>query len=132
MSETGWFATLWREMAERLGLQPEFVKTDWRRGADVAAIEARLREDKATPSRPSASCTTRRARAAPRASTRCGARWTPAGTPALLLVDTDLLARPASTTATTRWGVDGTVAGSRKGLMLPPGLLLQRSSRRRR
>src|ERR687889_1184073 len=46
MSETGWFATLWREMAERLSLRPEFLTGDWRRGADPAQIENRLREDK--------------------------------------------------------------------------------------
>src|SRR5512134_2816976 len=46
MCETGWFAHLWHEMAERLGIVTDFVKTDWRRGADVAQIEARLREDK--------------------------------------------------------------------------------------
>ena len=47
MCETGWFAHLWDEMAARLGIVTDFVKTDWRRGADVEAIEARLREDKA-------------------------------------------------------------------------------------
>ena len=38
MCRTGWFATLWNEMATRLGLDPIFIDTDWRRGADVAAI----------------------------------------------------------------------------------------------
>ena len=46
MVETGQFATLWKKMAEKLGLVPEFIATDWRIGADPAAIEARLREDK--------------------------------------------------------------------------------------
>jgi alanine-glyoxylate transaminase/serine-glyoxylate transaminase/serine-pyruvate transaminase len=45
MVETGHFATLWKEMAERLGLRPEFIETDWRSGADPQAIEARLRAD---------------------------------------------------------------------------------------
>src|SRR5512138_2076331 len=45
MCETGWFATLWQQMASRLGLIPELIPTDWRRGADPAAIEERLRED---------------------------------------------------------------------------------------
>src|SRR3954464_6637271 len=47
MVETGQFATLWKKMAERLGLKPEFITTDWRIGAEPAAIEAKLKEDKA-------------------------------------------------------------------------------------
>src|SRR6516165_8797774 len=46
MVETGQFATLWKVMAEKLGLRPEFITTDWRIGADPAAIEDRLRQDK--------------------------------------------------------------------------------------
>src|SRR6266850_5358981 len=46
MVETGQFASLWKKMAEKLGLKPEFITTDWRTGADPKAIEARLREDK--------------------------------------------------------------------------------------
>src|ERR687891_1652520 len=46
MYETGHFATLWQKMALRLGLEPEFIPGDWRRGADAAAIEARLAEDR--------------------------------------------------------------------------------------
>src|SRR5437588_564023 len=45
MVRTGWFATLWSEMANRLGLEPILIDTDWRRGADPAAIEATLRAD---------------------------------------------------------------------------------------
>src|SRR5262244_3348894 len=46
MVETGQFATLWKKMAEKIGLKPEFITTDWRQGIDPKAIEARLREDK--------------------------------------------------------------------------------------
>src|SRR6202051_4034352 len=46
MVETGQFATQWKTMAQKLGLVPEFIKTDWRIGADPAVIEARLKEDK--------------------------------------------------------------------------------------
>src|SRR5579863_6161776 len=42
MVRTGWFATLWHDMATRLGLAPVIIETDWRRGADPAAIEAAL------------------------------------------------------------------------------------------
>ena len=47
MVETGHFASLWQKMAGKLGLQVELIATDWRRGADPAAIEAKLKEDKA-------------------------------------------------------------------------------------
>src|SRR5215207_2115673 len=47
MVETGHFATLWKAMAQKLGLEPEFIATDWRSGADPKTIEARLRDDKA-------------------------------------------------------------------------------------
>src|SRR6266581_8806269 len=46
MVETGQFATLWKKMAERLGLKPEFITTDWRHGIDPKAVEAKLRDDK--------------------------------------------------------------------------------------
>ena len=46
MARTGWFASLWSEMAKRLGLEPILLETDWRRGADPAAIEAALKADK--------------------------------------------------------------------------------------
>ncbi len=47
MVETGHFATLWKTMAAKLGVEATFIPSDWRAGADVAAIEAALREDKA-------------------------------------------------------------------------------------
>src|SRR5215213_6552356 len=88
MVETGWFATLWKEMAERLALRPEFIATDWRRGADPAAIEARLREDKEHAIK--AICVVHN-----ETSTGCTSRiaevrraMDAAGHPALLLVDT--------------------------------------------
>src|SRR6202000_2339346 len=46
MVETGQFGTLWKKMAEKLGLKPEFIKTDWRIGADPKVVEAHLKEDK--------------------------------------------------------------------------------------
>ncbi|MEM1422198.1 MAG: serine--glyoxylate aminotransferase, partial [Pseudomonadota bacterium] len=45
MFETGHFATLWKKLAERLGITPEFIEGDWRSGADPERIETRLRED---------------------------------------------------------------------------------------
>ncbi|SDB45911.1 pyridoxal-phosphate-dependent aminotransferase family protein [Belnapia rosea] len=121
MCETGWFATLWREMAERLQLKPEFIPTDWRRGADVPAIEAALREDKAHGIK--AVCVVHN-----ETSTGCTSRIDEvrraidaAGHPALLLVDT-ISSLGSIDYRHDEWGVDVTVAGSQKGLMLPPGL----------
>ena len=121
MCETGHFAFLWREMAERLGIRPEFIRTDWRRGADAPGIEARLREDRShdikavcvVHNETSTGCTSRIAdvRAAIDA----------AGHPALLLVDT-ISGLASMDYRHDEWGVDVTISGSQKGLMLPPGL----------
>jgi alanine-glyoxylate transaminase/serine-glyoxylate transaminase/serine-pyruvate transaminase len=121
MSETGWFATLWQQMATRLGLKPEVLPTDWRRGADAAAIEARLVEDKAHEIK--AVCVVHN-----ETSTGCVSRigevrkaLDRARHPALLLVDT-ISSLASIDFRMDEWGVDVTVAGSQKGLMLPPGL----------
>ena len=87
MYETGHFASLWKAMATKIGLQPEFIESDWRAGADPKKIEARLKDDKAREikavcvvhNETSTGCVT--------LSTRCGVRWTPPA-PALLMVDT--------------------------------------------
>ena len=78
MCETGWFAHLWQRHGRRLGLEPELIETDWRRGADVAAIEAALRADKAHAIK--AVCVVHNEtshRRAPPASPRCATRSTP-------------------------------------------------------
>jgi alanine-glyoxylate transaminase/serine-glyoxylate transaminase/serine-pyruvate transaminase len=121
MVRTGWFATLWHEMATRLGLLPILLETDWRRGADPAAIEAALRQDAAHRIRAvcvvhnetSTGCTS------PIAAVR--AAIDAAKHPALLLVDT-ISSLGSIDYRHEEWGVDVTVAGSQKGLMLPPGL----------
>ena len=121
MVETGQFATLWKKMAERMGLKPEFISTDWRHGADPALIEARLREDKNKEIK--AVCVLHN-------ETSTGA-LTPipeirkaidaAGHPALFMVDT--ISSLASTDYRhDEWGVDVSVGGAQKGLMLPPGM----------
>jgi alanine-glyoxylate transaminase/serine-glyoxylate transaminase/serine-pyruvate transaminase len=121
MCRTGWFATLWNEMAIRLGLHPIFVDTDWRRGADVAAIGQALADDKAH--RIKAVCVVHN-----ETSTGCTSRidevraaMDAARHPALLLVDT-ISSLASMDYRHDAWGVDVTVAGSQKGLMLPPGL----------
>ena len=121
MVRTGWFATLWHELATRLGLAPTILETDWRGGADPAAIEAALREDKGHTIRAvcvvhnetSTGCTS------PIAAVR--AAIDAAGHPALLMVDT-ISSLGSMDYRHEQWGVDVTVAGSQKGLMLPPGL----------
>jgi alanine-glyoxylate transaminase/serine-glyoxylate transaminase/serine-pyruvate transaminase len=121
MCRTGWFASLWQEMAERLQLAPQFIDTDWRRGADVPAIAEALARD--TAHRIKAVCVVHN-----ETSTGCASRIDEvraaidaAGHPALLLVDT-ISSLASIDYRHDAWGVDVTVAGSQKGLMLPPGL----------
>lgn len=121
MVETGHFATLWKNMSAKLGIQPEFIASDWRTGADPAAIEARLREDKAHAFK--AVCVVHN-----ETSTGCVSHIDAvrkaidaAGHPALLMVDT-ISSLASIDYRHDEWGVDVTVGGSQKGLMLPPGL----------
>lgn len=121
MYETGHFATLWKAIAVRLGLDPEFIQSDWRAGVDPAAIEARLRDDKAHSIK--AVCVVHN-----ETSTGCASRIDEVrqaidstGHPALLMVDT-VSSLASIDYRHDEWGVDVTVAGSQKGLMLPPGL----------
>ena len=121
MFETGHFATLWYNMAKRLGLEPVFVPGDWRHGVDPREVEARLSEDKAhaikavmvVHNETSTGVTTRVGEVR-KAIDR-------AQHPALFMVDT-ISSLASIDYRHDEWGVDVTVAGSQKGLMLPPGL----------
>ncbi len=121
MVETGHFATLWLNMAKRLGLDPVFIPGDWRHGADPAAIEAKLAEDKGKQikavmvvhNETSTGVTSRIG------EVRKGIDR--AKHPALYMVDT-ISSLASMDYRHDEWGVDVTVAGSQKGLMLPPGL----------
>ncbi|CAE7864690.1 sgaA [Symbiodinium necroappetens] len=121
MFETGHFASLWRKLAERLGLDPVFVPGDWRRGVDPAAIEARLRADAGQEIK--AVCVVHNETSTGVTSRVPEVRKAidAAGHPALLLVDT-ISSLGSIDYRHDAWGVDVTVAGSQKGLMLPPGL----------
>ena len=121
MYETGHFATLWQKMAKRLGLEPEFIAGDWRTGADPQAIEKRLRED--TDKRIKAVCVVHNETATGVTSRIPEVRKAidAAQHPALLLVDT-ISSLGSIDYRHDEWGVDVTVGGSQKGLMLPPGL----------
>jgi alanine-glyoxylate transaminase/serine-glyoxylate transaminase/serine-pyruvate transaminase len=121
MFETGHFATLWLNMAKRLGLDPVLVPGDWRHGVDPAQVEAKLAEDRgrhikavmAVHNETSTGVTSRIAdvrKAIDRAQH-----------PALFMVDT-ISSLASMDYRHDEWGVDVTVAGSQKGLMLPPGL----------
>jgi alanine-glyoxylate transaminase / serine-glyoxylate transaminase / serine-pyruvate transaminase len=121
MVRTGWFATLWSEMATRLSLQPILIETDWRRGAEPAQIAAALAEDKAHRIR--AVCVVHNETSTGAKSPISAVRRAidDIGHPALLLVDT-ISSLASMAYAHDAWGVDVTIAGSQKGLMLPPGL----------
>jgi alanine-glyoxylate transaminase/serine-glyoxylate transaminase/serine-pyruvate transaminase len=121
MVETGQFALLWKKMAEKLGLQTEFITSDWRGGVDPAAVEARLREDKGKTIK--AVCFLHNETSTGALSPVNAVRKAidNAGHPALLMVDT--ISSLASTDYRhDEWGVDVTVGGAQKGLMLPPGM----------
>lgn len=121
MVETGHFATLWKTMAGKLGVEATFIPSDWRSGADVDAIEAALREDKAHSFK--AVCVVHNETSTGATSRIDEVRKAidAAGHPALLMVDT-ISSLASVDYRHDEWGVDVTVAGSQKGLMLPPGL----------
>jgi alanine-glyoxylate transaminase/serine-glyoxylate transaminase/serine-pyruvate transaminase len=121
MYETGHFATLWKKLAEKLGLKPEFIAGDWRHGADAAAIEARLAEDRSHAIK--AVCVVHNETSTGVTSDIAAVRAAidRAHHPALLLVDT-ISGLASADYRHDEWGVDVTVSGSQKGLMLPPGL----------
>lgn len=121
MVETGHFAFLWHKMATRLGLKPELIATDWRHGVDAAAIEAALLEDKSHAIK--AVCVVHNETSTGVTSNIGNVRRAldRAGHPALLLVDT-ISSLGSVEYRHDEWGVDVTVGGSQKGMMLPPGL----------
>jgi len=121
MFETGQFASLWCELAGRLGLDAEFVPGDWRRGVPADAVEARLAEDKGHEIK--AVCMVHNETSTGVASNVGAVRRAidAAGHPALFFVDT-ISSLASIDHRHDEWGVDVTVSCSQKGLMLPPGL----------
>ena len=121
MAETGHFATLWQKMATRLGLDAEFLPGDWRHGADPDAIEKALRADTGKPVK--AVCVVHNETSTGVVSRIAEIRKAidAAKHPALFMVDT-ISSLASIDYRHDEWGVDVTVAGSQKGLMLPPGL----------
>ena len=121
MFETGHFAATWREMAARLGLDVQLIPGDWRHGADPAALEALLDEDRAHAIKAVAVVHNETSTGVTSRIARIRSAMDRAGHPALLLVDT-ISSLASIDYRHDEWGVDVTVAGSQKGLMLPPGL----------
>jgi alanine-glyoxylate transaminase/serine-glyoxylate transaminase/serine-pyruvate transaminase len=121
MVETGQFATLWKGMAEKLGLTTEFIPTDWRSGADANEVEARLKAD--TNRKIKAVCIVHNETATGCRSDIAAVRAALDATshPALLMVDT-ISSLAVMDLQHDGWGIDVTISGSQKGLMLPPGL----------
>jgi len=121
MFETGHFATLWRKMADKLGLSVDFVPGDWRSGADAAAVESKLADDKAHAIKAVLIVHNETSTGVTTAIPPIREAIDRAGHPALLMVDT-ISSLASIDYQHAEWGVDVTVAGSQKGLMLPPGL----------
>src|SRR3954465_12115532 len=121
MVETGQFATLWKNMAGKLGLRPEFITTDWRIGADPAVIEDHLRKDKAREIKAVCVLHNETWAGCPSPIDEIRKAIDAAGHPALFMVDT--ISSLASTDYRhDEWGVDVSVGGAQKGLMMPPGM----------
>ncbi len=121
MFETGHFSTLWQDMAKRLGLDVEVVPGNWRRGVDPAVVEERLSRD--AQHRIRAVCAVHN-ETSTAVTSRIGevrAAIDRARHPALFFVDT-ISSLASIDYRHDEWRVDVTVAGSQKGLMLPPGL----------
>ena len=121
MYETGQFATLWHQMALRLGLKAEFIASDWRTGVDPQVISERLAADKAHEIK--AVCVVHHETSGGLLSNLPAIRKAidDNNHPALFLVDT-VSGLGSADLRHDEWGIDVTVAGSQKGLMLPPGL----------
>ncbi len=121
MVETGHFASLWKNMAQRLGLVPEMIATDWRRGIDASLIAARLSEDKAHAIKAVCVVHNETSTGATSSIGDVRAAIDSVKHPALLMVDT-ISGLGSADYRHDEWGVDVSVSGSQKGMMLPPGL----------
>ena len=121
MCETGQFATLWRRLAQRLGLTVEFIAGDWRHGVDPQAVEEALRADSAKKIKALCVVHNETSTGVTSRIDEVRAAIDRADHPALFMVDT-ISSLGSIDYRHDEWGVDVTVAGSQKGLMLPPGL----------
>jgi alanine-glyoxylate transaminase / serine-glyoxylate transaminase / serine-pyruvate transaminase len=121
MFETGHFAVLWRGMAERLGLQVDFVPGDWRHGVDAAIVEQKLADDRAGTIKAVAVVHNETSTGVTSRIADLRRAMDAARHPALLLVDT-ISSLGSVEYRHDEWGADVSVSASQKGMMLPPGL----------
>ncbi|PKN65585.1 MAG: serine--glyoxylate aminotransferase [Deltaproteobacteria bacterium HGW-Deltaproteobacteria-15] len=129
MFETGQFATLWRKVAERLGLVVDFVPGDWRRGADPETVKSRLAADRAGAIKAVAVVHNETSTGVTSRVGDIRQAMNHAGHGALLLADT-ISSLGSMDFRHEEWGVDVTIGCSQKGLMLPPGLGFNAVSRK--
>ena len=129
MFDIGHFATLWRSMAGRLGLQVDFVPGDWRHGVDPEIVESKLAEDRGPSIKAVAVVHNETSTGVTSRVAEVRKRMDRVGHPALLLVDT-ISSLASVDYRHDAWGVDVTVGCSQKGLMLPPGLGLNAISQK--
>lgn len=121
MCETGHFAATWHSLARRYDLETIYIPGDWRHGADPTAIELQLVADKAHTIKAVCIVHNETSTGVTSRIAEIRAAMNRAGHPALLMVDT-ISSLASMDYRHDEWGVDVTVAGSQKGLMLPPGL----------
>ncbi|MGB9443185.1 MAG: aminotransferase class V-fold PLP-dependent enzyme [Desulfobacterales bacterium] len=121
MFETGHFATLWRNMATVLGLEVEFVATDWRHGVDPEVVEEKLVQDRDHRIKSVMAVHNETSTGVASRIPLIREAMDRANHPALLMVDT-ISSLGSMEYRHEQWGVDVTVGCSQKGLMLPPGL----------
>lgn len=121
MFETGHFSNLWRDIAVRHGLQVDYLPGNWRRGAQPEDTERRLKEDKQHAIKAVMVVHNETSTGAASRIAEIRRAMDRAAHPALLMVDT-ISSLGSMDFRHDEWGVDVTVGGSQKGLMLPPGL----------
>jgi alanine-glyoxylate transaminase/serine-glyoxylate transaminase/serine-pyruvate transaminase len=132
MSDTGHFATGWRNVAVRLGFDVDFVPGDWRQGVDPAVVRERLESDKSRAIKAVAIVHNETSTGVANEVSEIRRALDETGHDALLMVDA-VSSLGSMDYRHDEWGVDVTIAGSQKGLMLPPGLgLLAIGERARR
>ncbi len=121
MFDSGMFATLWKGIAERLGLDIEFVPCDWRKGVDPDLLESALKADSTHEFKSVMVVHNETSTGVTNPIADMRRAMDSAGHPALLMVDS-VSSSGSIEFRQDDWRVDVTIAGSQKGLMLPPGL----------
>jgi alanine-glyoxylate transaminase/serine-glyoxylate transaminase/serine-pyruvate transaminase len=121
MFETGHFSDLWRKVADSFGVLVEYVPGNWRHGAVPEEIEKRLAEDKDRSLKAVMIVHNDTSTGVTSRIPEIRSAIDRARHPALLIVDA-ISSLASIDFRHDEWGVDVTVAGSQKGLMLPPGI----------